>query len=107
MGINFIDQYSFLHFSVGAIIYFFNISFMKWNMLHILFEYFENTEYGIEIINKYFFFWPGGKYGPDTLINNYGDIIFGALGWLVSYLIDYYGNKYNLYPRHLIYTSLV
>lgn len=102
MGNLLLDQYSLLHFSVGVIFYFFKIPLMTWTILHILFEYTENTELGIKFINKYLFFWPGGKLGPDTFINNVGDVLSGFLGWTIAYSLDYIGNKYKWFPPHLI-----
>ena len=61
MGLNFIDQYSYLHFASGIIAYFFDISLLYWLIIHTVFEIMENTENGIFIINKYLTFWPGGK----------------------------------------------
>jgi hypothetical protein len=102
MGTRIFDQYSLLHFSSGIIAYFFNISFILWNVIHILFEYLENTPSGMSFITKYLLFWPGGKPGSDTIINNIGDIIAGIIGWLTSYLFDYMGTKYSWYQPHLI-----
>jgi hypothetical protein len=103
MGNILLDQYSLLHFSSGVIFYFFNISFILWNILHIFFEYIENTNIGIKIINKYLIdIWPGGKPAPDTIINISGDIIIGAFGWLFSYFLDYLGTKYGWYKPHLL-----
>lgn len=98
MGINFIDQYSLLHFAVGIICYFFGFSFINFNILHIIFEYIENTEFGMIIINTYFKdIWPGGKFKADSLLNSTGDIIFGAMGWILAYIVDKYATKYGLY----------
>ena len=102
MGTILFDQYTLLHFSSGIIAYFFGISFILWNVIHILFEYLENTVHGMSFINKYLFFWPGGKPGSDFLINRSGDIIAGIIGWLTSYLFDYMGIKYKWYVPHLI-----
>jgi len=98
MGKYFIDQYSLLHFAVGIIAYFFGISFNNFNIMHILFEFVENTNTGINVINTHFKdIWPGGKPRSDTILNSVGDVIFGFLGWLFAYLVDYYGKKHNLY----------
>lgn len=43
-------------------------------------------------INKYFFFWPGGKTHPDNLLNNTGDIIAGCMGWIFAKLLDDIGH---------------
>lgn len=96
-----IDQFSFLHFCTGGIVYFWNVGLIHWIILHLLFEIIENTPWGIIFINKYFKLWPGGKQGPDGLWNSFMDNIFAILGWLVSYYLDYYGSKYNWYSQHI------
>ena len=75
MGYRIFDQYSLLHFSVGVIAYFWGIDYMLLLLLHIIFEIVENTPTGIHFINKYLYFWPGGKPEPDSSINQIGDII--------------------------------
>lgn len=100
MGKYMLDQYSFLHYSVGATSYFWNISFIVWNIIHIIFEIIENSSFGINFINKYLTIWPGGKPEPDTIYNSMGDIICGALGWSSSYLLDLLGKKYKWYNPH-------
>ncbi len=69
MGKYLFDQYTFLHFAVGIIAYFWNISFKIWIIIHTLFEIFENTETGMYIINNYIPLWPGKKPKKDTYIN--------------------------------------
>ena len=103
MGTQIFDQYSLLHFAVGIIFYFFNISFKWWTILHILFEYSENTTFGMNIINKYLTFWPGNKNYADSLLNNIGDIIVGSIGWLIARVLDSYGNRYGWFERHIHY----
>lgn len=88
MGVYFIDQYSLLHFSVGVICYFWGISFMKWMVIHALFELIENTQFSIYIINNYVKIWPGGKTQPDSIINSLGDISFGCIGWYLAKWLD-------------------
>jgi hypothetical protein len=102
MGLYFADQYSLLHASVGVITYFWNIPFIIALFLHFVFEFLENTKYGIYAINKYiiepgFFHWPGGKHGSDSSLNILGDNVFFAIGWFLGYLTDYYGKIYELY----------
>ena len=60
MGSYFTDKFSLLHFATGIIVYYWNMSFLLWFILHLLFEYIENTESGMNIINK-IHLWPGGK----------------------------------------------
>ena len=60
MGLSFFDQYSLLHFAVGIVFYFWNISLTNATLLHILFEIVENTGFGMTLINTYFHtWWPG------------------------------------------------
>lgn len=89
MGIYFADTFSLLHFAVGIVFYYWGVSLKMFILLHILFEYIENTTIGMSIINNNFKgIWPGGKDHPDTQINQFGDIIFGIIGWLVAYYIN-------------------
>lgn len=97
MGYRFADQYSYLHFVVGATIFYWNISLFQWLVIHTIFEFLENTQTGIYIINNYITFWPGGKPEADTLINNIGDTFFAILGWLSALLITTQGEKCKLY----------
>lgn len=91
MGTNWIDQYSLLHFSVGVIAYFWSMNLLTLIIIHIIFEYVENTKFGIKFINNYFIrWWPGGKEFPDNTINSISDTLFSILGWYVSYLVNIY-----------------
>lgn len=82
MGTRLFDQYSLLHFAVGIVAYFFGISFKSWNLLHIVFELTENSDFGMKLINQYLVFWPGGKNYSDAIVNQIGDVAIGAVGWL-------------------------
>jgi len=97
MGKYIFDQYTLLHFAVGVICYFWNISFMNTFIIHTLFELGENTNMGMYMINHYIKWWPGGKPFPDSYINNVGDTIGVCLGWYIAYLLDKQGIKYNYY----------
>lgn len=102
MGYRFADQFSILHLSVGIIVYFWNISFINGILVHALFEYLENTNYGVSLINKYiiepgYFHWPGEKHKPDALINMLGDNVFFAIGWVIAYILDFIGTKRGWY----------
>ena len=101
MGKKFFDQFTYLHFATGIISYFWGISFESFILFHTIFEIFENTSLGMNIINKYFTFWPGGKNFKDSNINIIGDTIGAILGWLSAYLIDNLGNKYEWYELHI------
>lgn len=102
MGVNFIDQFSLLHFAVGIVVYFWNISLLNWIIIHTIFELTENTEFGMKIINTVFKnIWPGGKNYADKPINIIGDSVFSILGWLFARTVDYQGNKLGLYSLHI------
>lgn len=97
MGLRCIDKFSYLHFGSGIIAKFLNISIIDWFIINLLFEIIENSEYGIEFINKYFKFWPGGKPYSDSLLNSICDIIFSLLGWISAYYIILISDKRDLY----------
>lgn len=99
MGVFLFDQYSLLHIATGIIAYFWKISFPIWMVLHFAFEVVENTEFGMDIINQYIRFWPGGKNEADTFINSVGDQLSSAIGWLFAYYLDYLGIKYGWYYK--------
>lgn len=101
MGANLLDQYTYLHFASGIIAYFWNISFIMWVILHSIFEFLENTKTGVHFINKYLFFWPGGKPGPDRPINILGDTLGTIIGWGSTYYLDKLGSAQGWYSPHL------
>ena len=101
MGENFVDQFTYLHFAVGIIAYYWNINLYTLFLIHTIFELSENTEYGIEFINISLSVWPGGKYKADTYINILGDTIGVLLGWWSAKIIDNIGIKYGLYFPHI------
>ena len=86
MGFQFTDKYSLLHFATGIIAYYWGISFTFWFIIHLLYEYLENTKQGMKIINK-IKLWPGGKEKADTILNRIGDQFYGILGWLFTFFI--------------------
>ena len=100
MGEKLFDQYTYLHFAVGIVVYFFNISLINWIILHTLFEILENTKYGIKIINTYLTMWPGGKPKSDQIINRFGDTIGAIIGWVSAYYLDKMGNVWGWYIPH-------
>ena len=53
MGTKIVDQFSLLHFAVGIVVYFWDISLLLWFVLHTMFELIENTPQGIYFINHY------------------------------------------------------
>jgi hypothetical protein len=101
MGYKLFDQYTYLHFATGIILYFWNISLLKLFILHTIFEILENSQMGIHFINKYMVFWPGGKPKSDSTINSIGDTIGAIIGWSSAYCLDNIGNKYNWYTLHI------
>lgn len=100
MGKYLLDQYSYLHFASGIIAYFWKLNFKNWLLLHSLFEFIENTTFGMSFINN-LTFWPGGKPNKDTFTNIIGDTISTIIGWVTAYLIDDLGNKFGLYKKHI------
>ena len=88
MGTKLMDRFSYLHFSVGVIFYYWKIGLIPSLILHTVFEVLENTEFGMNIINNYITLWPGGKPHADTFTNNVGDTIFFILGWLSAQYIN-------------------
>ena len=95
MGIHFTDKYSLLHFASGIIAYYWGMSFILWFIIHLLFEYAENTKLGMKIINK-IKIWPGGKEKSDTILNRIGDQFYGLLGWIFTFFILKIFTFYNL-----------
>jgi hypothetical protein len=75
MGKHFIDQYSLLHFAVGGIWKYYGLDFKSLLILHTIFEYIENTKYGMKYISK--------KKEPDSVANSMGDVISALFGFLI------------------------
>lgn len=86
MGVHFTDKYSLLHFACGIVVYYWNVSFVAWFILHLIFELAENTETGMHYIRKVKL-WPGGKTHPDSRLNSVGDQFYSVLGWLFAYCV--------------------
>ena len=97
MGVVFIDRFSFLHFSVGALFYAINIDFIYTFLLHTIFEITENAPFGVNFINTYLPFWPGGKRQPDTLKNSLSDALFTIIGWICAKKITAIYKIKNIY----------
>ena len=85
MGTKFMDQYSLLHFAVGIISRYWNISFVWLLISHTIFEFVENTTQGMYFINTWIPFWPGGKSHPDSVVNRVGDTVFAGAGWITAH----------------------
>lgn len=101
MGVLLFDQYTYLHFAVGVVAYYWGISLKNWFVIHIMFELLENTKTGVGFINK-FSYWPGGKNYADTSINMLGDTIGAVLGWMSALLIDEIGRRSKYFQTHLV-----
>lgn len=101
MGRLFVDQYSFLHYAVGVIAYFFDIEFAITIILHIIFEVIENRPWMIHFINRHLTAWPGGKPYADSVKNSVGDTLFTGLGWYSAMLLDTVGAKRGWYSVHI------
>ena len=99
MGQQFLDQYSILHFSSGAIAYFWGIDFFKWLLIHASFEVVENTEGGMKFINENLTWWPGGKPKADKMLNILGDNAAALLGWWVASKLDKTGKEKKWYSE--------
>jgi hypothetical protein len=97
MGQFLFDQYSLLHFAVGIIAYFFGIDSSLFFFLHALFEWVENTEKGMFVINRYIKVWPGGKPAADSILNRIGDTISAMLGWFIAYIVTEIGKRKKWY----------
>jgi len=100
MGQSFVDQYSLLHFAVGVVSYFWNLSLALAIGLHSLFEWTENTQQGMSLINQ-LPYWPGGKTRADSLTNIAGDTVAFGVGWLAASILDQIGTNRGWYPSHL------
>jgi hypothetical protein len=101
MGNTLFDHYTYLHFAVGIVCYFWDISLLNLCILHTIFELLENTPLGMNIINKYIPFWPGGKPESDSLLNSIGDTIGCIIGWLTAYYLHKLGKKYKWYKKRI------
>ena len=88
MGKQFLDQYSLLHFSQGVVAYFWSTPFHIWVITHAAFEFLENSGPGMHLINKYLWFWPGGKPEADAPINVLGDNLSAIAGFLFARWAD-------------------
>ena len=57
MGELFTDKYSIYHFSSGVIAYYFGVSFLKWFIIHAVYELLENSRLQKELDKIEI--WPG------------------------------------------------
>ena len=87
MGNQLFDSFSLLHWATGVVANFWGIPLKYFFMLHFTFEIVENTRTGINFINKYFRWWPGGKTQADGILNIIGDNVSALFGWYCAYKI--------------------
>ena len=92
MGKKLFDQYTYLHFAVGIVSFYWDVSLKNLIIIHTFFEILENTEIGMKIINQ-IKYWPGGKQYSDSLINMVGDTIGVIIGWYTASLVNNYFMK--------------
>ncbi len=85
MGVHFTDKFSLLHFASGIVAQYWSVSFLLWFVIHLIYEYLENTAQGMFLINNVTL-WPGGKNRADSFVNSVGDQTYALLGWLFAYL---------------------
>ena len=89
MGKDLVDKYSFLHFSVGSVAYYWGLDLVQLLVAHTVFEVAENSDAGVKFINdKLIRWWPGGKRHQDSFTNVVGDTISVALGWAAARQLD-------------------
>jgi hypothetical protein len=86
MGKFCVDKYSLLHFAVGIIFRFLNFNFMSAFFIHLCFEIFENSRFGVNFIDTspLLQWWPGGKKEPDSIVNSIFDQVFFMIGWSLA-----------------------
>lgn len=84
MGVYFTDTYSLLHFACGIVVYYWNVSFITWFLIHAAFECIENTPIGMRTIRQ-IKLWPGGKSHADSVLNSVGDQWYACLGWILAH----------------------
>ena len=101
MGKQTFDQYTYLHFAVGVVTYYWGFKLRDVFLMHTIFELFENTPFGMSIINNHLTIWPGGKPQPDSMLNIIGDTLGFLVGWISAYYLDIIGSKYNWYFKHI------
>ena len=93
MGVAFADKYSASHFMFGVVFYHLGVDFVVASVLHAIFEYLENSDWGIYTIQRFFnnkwLRWIGGKTHPDSILNSVGDQFFFMSGWIVASKLQY------------------
>lgn len=85
-----IDQFSYLHFASGITAYFFGFKLKNWMLLHLAFDIFDNSNWGIQFVQKYVSFLKQPRYGSDPPLNIIVDNIISVLGWVSAYYLVQY-----------------
>ena len=94
------DQMSLLHLAAGIVAYFWGLPLLWWFLIHALFEYVENTKFGVSFINKYMSFWPGARnFKKESFMNSMiGDNVSAVAGWVIASSIDKWYQGEKLFP---------
>ena len=95
MGKTFLDKFSLLHYGTGFVASYNGIRLLHLMILHMTFEFVENTDAGIKFIQDNLPWWPGGKEYPDAFINIVGDNVSAFVGWICAAGLS--GKKIRLY----------
>jgi len=96
MGFRLLDQYSLLHAAMGVVVYFWGIPLLWALVLHTVYEWAENTPWGMHAIRRVTL-WPGGKSEADALINVLGDTLSFGAGWGVAAWLNHVGHVRGWY----------
>lgn len=94
MGTQIFDGYTLSHVAFGILFYYFGVTFANSLLLHIMFELFENSKFGMYVMHNYITIWPGGKTSADSSINAISDTIYFAIGWIMAYYFNLLCKKY-------------
>ena len=92
------DQYSLLHFASGVTAYFWGIGPLAFAVIHLGWEAFEYSSFGLAAVNKYWH-WPGRKkpMERDSVAGSIGDNIAGNIGYWSARYLDEYGKAHGWY----------
>jgi hypothetical protein len=77
-----------IHYATGKVAYFWGISPIPFFLAHVTFEVVENTDAGMDFINKTHW-WPGGK--PRSITNMMGDNLAAVAGYYCTYNLARWG----------------
>ena len=70
-----------------------------WILIYICFTTFENSQFGFQLIKKYFPFYNIYKNTPNTIKTNIGDFLAAMIGWICAYLIASFLKPRERYPK--------